>query len=168
MERYLVRKVNIHVNLSVCLHFFHLIARKANLEQISIYSNKFFHNFHLSESSFTCPGLRASGLAQRLKSIRLKQQLIVMGSRSLFFILQALGGLQKPTIYLLVERRVVTLSQQNKNQIIFYNNLNMENLQFFIQFKPNFLLKTAGSHYLFLASLRPRYFFSIEYGDRNK
>jgi hypothetical protein len=32
----------------------------------SIYSNKFFHNFHLSESSFTCPRLRASGLAQRL------------------------------------------------------------------------------------------------------
>jgi hypothetical protein len=29
-------------------------------------SNKFFYNFHLSESSFTCPGLRASGLMQRL------------------------------------------------------------------------------------------------------
>jgi hypothetical protein len=24
------------------------------------------YNFHLSESSFTCPGLRASGLARRL------------------------------------------------------------------------------------------------------
>ena len=31
-----------------------------NFEQISIYSNKFFHNFHLSESSFTCPRLRAN------------------------------------------------------------------------------------------------------------
>jgi hypothetical protein len=40
------------------------------------------------------------------------------------------------------------LSQQNKNQIIFYNNLNMENLQFFFQFNPNFMLKTAGSDYL--------------------
>jgi hypothetical protein len=28
--------------------------------------NKFFHNFHLSESSFTCPRLLASGLARRL------------------------------------------------------------------------------------------------------
>ena len=35
------------------------IARKPNLEKISIYSNKFFHNFHLSESSFPCPGLSA-------------------------------------------------------------------------------------------------------------
>ena len=45
------------------LKFFHLLARKSNLENFSIYSNKFFHNFHLSESNFTCPGLRASGLA---------------------------------------------------------------------------------------------------------
>jgi hypothetical protein len=49
-----------------CLNFFHLLAPKPNLEKFSIYSNKFFHNFHLSESSFTCPGLRASGLARRL------------------------------------------------------------------------------------------------------
>ena len=31
-----------------------------------IYSTKFLHNFHLSESSFTCPRLRASGLVRRL------------------------------------------------------------------------------------------------------
>ena len=31
-------------------YFFHLFARKANLEKFSIYSNKFFHNFHLSLS----------------------------------------------------------------------------------------------------------------------
>jgi hypothetical protein len=31
-----------------------------------IYSNKFFHNFHLSETSFTCPRLQASGIARRL------------------------------------------------------------------------------------------------------
>ena len=40
---------------------------KAKFRKIfSIYSNKFFHNFHLSKSSFTCPGLRASGLVRRL------------------------------------------------------------------------------------------------------
>jgi non-ribosomal peptide synthetase component F len=32
--------------------------------QISFYSNKFFHNFHLSDFSNTCPWLLASGLAQ--------------------------------------------------------------------------------------------------------
>jgi hypothetical protein len=49
------------------LSFFHLLARKSNLDKFSIYSNKFFHNFHSSESSFTCPGLQArSGLAWRL------------------------------------------------------------------------------------------------------
>ena len=31
-----------------------------NLGQISIHANKFFHNFHLSESSFTRPRLRAN------------------------------------------------------------------------------------------------------------
>ena len=54
-------------NNSFCHNFFHLLAQKPNLEKISIYSNKFFHNFHLSESSFTSPELQASGLAQRLK-----------------------------------------------------------------------------------------------------
>ena len=48
------------------LIFFRLLARQPNLEICSIYSNKFFHYFHFSESSFTCPGLRASGLVQRL------------------------------------------------------------------------------------------------------
>ena len=47
--------------------FFHLLARKPNLEKNYIYSNNFFHNFHLSESSFPCPGLRASELARRLR-----------------------------------------------------------------------------------------------------
>ena len=56
--------------LSLCLIFFHLLARKPNLEEKkSIYSSKFFHNLHLSESSFTCPGLRASGLVRRLHLI---------------------------------------------------------------------------------------------------
>jgi hypothetical protein len=32
-------------------------------KKFSIYSNKFFYYFHLSESSFTCSRLRASGLA---------------------------------------------------------------------------------------------------------
>jgi hypothetical protein len=30
------------------LIFFHLLARKPNLEKFTIYSNKLFHNFHLS------------------------------------------------------------------------------------------------------------------------
>ena len=36
------------------LIFFHLLAWNPNLEKNSIYSNKFFNNFHMSESSFTC------------------------------------------------------------------------------------------------------------------
>ena len=51
---------------SLCINVFHLPARKLNLEKMYIYSNKFFHNFHLSESSFTCPGLRESVLARKL------------------------------------------------------------------------------------------------------
>jgi len=56
---------NVHKNFNTVftLIFFHLPARKAKFGKIAIYSNKFFHNFHLSESSFTCPGLLASGLA---------------------------------------------------------------------------------------------------------
>jgi hypothetical protein len=50
----------------LCLNFLHLLPRKPNLEKCSSYLNKFFHNFHLSESSITYPGLRASGLAPRL------------------------------------------------------------------------------------------------------
>jgi hypothetical protein len=45
------------------ISLFYLLARKPNLEKNYIYSNKFFHNFHLSESSFICPGLRTSDLA---------------------------------------------------------------------------------------------------------
>jgi hypothetical protein len=45
------------------MNYFHILARKSNLEKKNIYSNKFFHNFHLSESSFTCTGFRANGLA---------------------------------------------------------------------------------------------------------
>ena len=52
--------------LSLRLNFFHLLARKTNLEKNYIYSINFFHNFHSSESSFTCSGLRTSGLARRL------------------------------------------------------------------------------------------------------
>ena len=60
------------VSYSLWLNFFHLLAQKPNLEKISIYSNKFFHNFHLSKSSFTCPGLglQVGGLARRLKLLR--------------------------------------------------------------------------------------------------
>ena len=53
----------------------HLLAGKPNLETFSIYSNKFFHNCHLSESSFTCLGLHTSGLVWRLldERYRLRQ-----------------------------------------------------------------------------------------------
>ena len=49
--------------------FFHLLAWKPNLDKFSISSNKIFHNFYLSESSFTCPGLLVSGLAWRLRPL---------------------------------------------------------------------------------------------------
>jgi hypothetical protein len=39
---------------SLCLIFFHLLAWKPNIEQFSIYLNKFFHIFNLSESNFAC------------------------------------------------------------------------------------------------------------------
>ena len=39
----------------LCLNFIHLLARKPNLEKKNPFTqNKFVHNFHLSESSFTC------------------------------------------------------------------------------------------------------------------
>jgi hypothetical protein len=38
-------------NNSFCHNFFHLLAWKPNLEKFSIYSNKFFHKFHLSWAS---------------------------------------------------------------------------------------------------------------------
>jgi hypothetical protein len=46
---------------SLCLNFFHLLARKPNLEK-----KIFISIFHLSESSITCPGLWASGIARKL------------------------------------------------------------------------------------------------------
>ena len=56
----------IYKAISLCLHFFHLNLPESQIIFFFIYSSKFFHNFHLSESSFTCPRLRASGLARRL------------------------------------------------------------------------------------------------------
>jgi hypothetical protein len=47
---------------NLCINCFHLLARKPNLEKSSIYSKKFSHNVHLSESNFTCPWLGASGI----------------------------------------------------------------------------------------------------------
>jgi len=59
-----------------------VFALKSNLEKFSIYSNKFFHNFHLTESSHTCPSLRASGLARRLwqslDSLHIKLQISII------------------------------------------------------------------------------------------
>jgi hypothetical protein len=52
--------------VSLNFNFFHLLARKPNLENFSIYSSKFFHNFHLSKSNFAYPGFRVSGVARRL------------------------------------------------------------------------------------------------------
>ena len=57
-------------NASLCLNFFNLLAQTPNLEKkIKNYSNKFFHNFDLSDSCFTWPGLRASGLIRRLSYV---------------------------------------------------------------------------------------------------
>ena len=50
----------IQSNFSLCLNSFHLLPRKQNLEKCSIRSNKIFHNFHLSESSFV-PGFGQVG-----------------------------------------------------------------------------------------------------------
>ena len=62
-----------HLNLNYvmpltvfALIFLTYLPESQNLEKISIYSNKFSHNFHLSESRFTCSGLWKSGLARRL------------------------------------------------------------------------------------------------------
>ena len=50
--------------------FFFTICQKQKLSRTIFYSfwhsYKFFNNFHLSKSSFTCTGLQASGLAWRL------------------------------------------------------------------------------------------------------
>ena len=54
------------LNTIYALFLFSYLPQKPNLEKFSVYSNKFFHNFHLSESSFICPRIRASGLARRL------------------------------------------------------------------------------------------------------
>ena len=45
---------------------------KAKLRKMFYLFNKFFHNFHLSKSSFTCPGFRASVLVRRLLHSSLK------------------------------------------------------------------------------------------------
>jgi hypothetical protein len=55
-----------YIKMILILTVFHLIfsptSQKAKFRKKKSYSNKFFHNFHLSESSLTCPGLGASGL----------------------------------------------------------------------------------------------------------
>jgi len=57
-----ILKIEILHLSSLCLHFFSpTFCPKAKFRKNSIYSNKLFHNFHLSESSFTCPWLWASG-----------------------------------------------------------------------------------------------------------
>ena len=75
LAKLLVNRLNYYLisigpTITVCavlaFLFFYLFARTPNFENFYIYSNKFFHNFHFSESSFTCPVLRASGLARRL------------------------------------------------------------------------------------------------------
>jgi len=49
---------------SLCLNFVHLLARKTKLKKINLFmqANSFI--------IFTCPGLRSSGSARRLWSIR--------------------------------------------------------------------------------------------------
>lgn len=52
--------------LSLCLNFFPPTCLKDKLGGNFFCLNKFFHNFDMCESRFTCVGLRASGLVQRL------------------------------------------------------------------------------------------------------
>ena len=47
----------------IVLNFFTYLPKDQNF---SIYLNKFFHNSHLTKSSFTCPGLWASVLVRIL------------------------------------------------------------------------------------------------------
>ena len=56
----------IYIICSLCLNFFHLLARKLNLQKIIIFiQTNSFIIIYWSKSSFTCPGLWASGLAWR-------------------------------------------------------------------------------------------------------
>ena len=54
--------IHIHSNSVLALIF---ACPKSNLEKFSIDSSKFFPNFHLFESSFTCTRLWESGLVQK-------------------------------------------------------------------------------------------------------
>jgi len=58
------------------LIFFTYLPESQIKEKKNIYSNKFFHNFRLSESSFTCPRRRTSGFARRLLLYMYKLTLI--------------------------------------------------------------------------------------------
>ena len=60
-NRKLSAKNQLELSIPVfALIFFTYLPESQIYKKISIYSNRFFHNFHLSESSFTC------GLARRL------------------------------------------------------------------------------------------------------
>ena len=50
------------INTVFALIFFTYLPKSENLEKFSIYSSKFFHNFHF-KFSFNCSGFRASELA---------------------------------------------------------------------------------------------------------
>jgi hypothetical protein len=53
----------IYIICSLCLNFFHLLARKLNLQKIIIFiQTNSFIIIYWSKSSFTCPGLWASEL----------------------------------------------------------------------------------------------------------
>ena len=73
---YLPENQNEHVHMYICLFIFSLKQQfpvfalffsptclKAKFRKCSIYSNRFFQNFHLYKSNFTCPEHRTSGLA---------------------------------------------------------------------------------------------------------
>ena len=63
---YMTYKLNVVQIYRLCLIIFYLLFPKPKLENIYIYSNTFFHKFHFSKSSFTCPRLWSTGLAWRL------------------------------------------------------------------------------------------------------
>ena len=121
--------ITLHPSMSVQLTFYSLclnvFARKPNLEKMYIYSNKFFHNFHFSESSFTCPGLRESVLARRLILIYFsrtigtkhdrdvnnssRQQFIILSFCYIYFIILHIFYIQFTSFYIYFSQTMIEM-----------------------------------------------------------
>ena len=111
-------------------------------KKIYIYSNKFFHNFQLSESSFNCPELPASGLARRLTSS--------FKHVHIFFVMRC-------TIHSFV-KNIIYKNKKNKNKNIYiiymymYNYRKKGNVHVAPYDKKPYTLTPVFSHHLFQAN----------------